>query len=285
MSADDAEHASFLRDWRRWHEDRLGAVNAPEGNAALAATHWLDASDQIPGIPGRWRHDADEVSVTLLPSDQALIGAAPTDGEVVAFARGFEIGTLIRFPERSAQVTRRRGQFGVRVYEHARANSVQSIQTFSASPAWVIPGIFSPLPPGAVLDYRFQLEDSARPLPTPGRISFELAGHPYEARPFLDDGALLIVFADRTTGRTSKPPSRFLLVDPPSLDGREQGGVTIDFNRAFLPPCAFSTEYNCPLPPPGHRFDVAITAGETFAQLVAGRDRDTGRSLLIDSRS
>ena len=40
------------------------------------------------------------------------------------------------------------------------------------------------------------------------------------------------------------------------------GHVVVDFNRAYLPPCAFSDFYVCPLPPAGNRLDRPIRAGE-----------------------
>lgn len=75
------------------------------------------------------------------------------------------------------------------------------------------------------------------------------------------------MFADRTTGTGSKPPSRFLLIELPTGGLGQAGPVVIDFNRAVLPPCAFSDEFNCPLPPSHHRLDAEVTAGETWAQL------------------
>jgi uncharacterized protein (DUF1684 family) len=45
--------------------------------------------------------------------------------------------------------------------------------------------------------------------------------------------------------------------------------VQLDFNRAYLPPCAFSDEFNCPLPPGDHRFDAEVTAGETWPEFVS----------------
>ena len=38
--------------------------------------------------------------------------------------------------------------------------------------------------------------------------------------------------------------------------------VTLDFNKAYSPPCAFSEFTVCPLPPPQNHLDVAIEAGE-----------------------
>ena len=42
-----------------------------------------------------------------------------------------------------------------------------------------------------------------------------------------------------------------------------QGGkVTLDFNKAFSPPCAFTPFATCPLPPPQNRLPIRIEAGE-----------------------
>jgi uncharacterized protein (DUF1684 family) len=38
--------------------------------------------------------------------------------------------------------------------------------------------------------------------------------------------------------------------------------VTLDFNRAMNPPCAFTTFATCPLPPVKNRLTLAIAAGE-----------------------
>jgi uncharacterized protein len=40
------------------------------------------------------------------------------------------------------------------------------------------------------------------------------------------------------------------------------GFVTIDFNEATNPPCAFTDFATCPLPPKGNSLKVEIRAGE-----------------------
>ena len=42
----------------------------------------------------------------------------------------------------------------------------------------------------------------------------------------------------------------------------EDGWTTIDFNRAYNPPCVFSAFSVCALPPPENRLRLAVTAGE-----------------------
>ena len=69
--------------------------------------------------------------------------------------------------------------------------------------------------------------------------------------------ALQLVFGDATNGDSTYSVGRFLFVAP-----NADGTITLDFNRAVLPPCAFSYAFNCPLPPKQNRFPVPITAGE-----------------------
>ena len=69
-------------------------------------------------------------------------------------------------------------------------------------------------------------------------------------------GGLNAVLGDATNG-TETYRFRFLEIGPV-----EDGLVTIDFNRAHLPPCAFSPEYVCPLPLSGNRWSVPVRAGE-----------------------
>ena len=42
----------------------------------------------------------------------------------------------------------------------------------------------------------------------------------------------------------------------------KDGTVVLDFNKAYSPPCAFTSFATCPLPPRQNRLDVRIEAGE-----------------------
>jgi uncharacterized protein (DUF1684 family) len=46
--------------------------------------------------------------------------------------------------------------------------------------------------------------------------------------------------------------------------------VRLDFNRAFVPPCGFSDQYNCPMPPRQNRFHLPVEAGEKLPVFRAG---------------
>lgn len=67
---------------------------------------------------------------------------------------------------------------------------------------------------------------------------------------------LRALFADLTGADLTYPAVRFVPVR------REGDAVTIDFNRATNPPCAYSESATCPFPPPENRLSVRIEAGE-----------------------
>jgi len=81
-------------------------------------------------------------------------------------------------------------------------------------------------------------------------------------------GGLFIPFRDATNGAETYGAGRYL-VD--AAKGADLGGdpvagtITIDFNFAFQPSCAFDPRWACPLASPENRLDVPIRAGERLA--------------------
>ncbi len=69
---------------------------------------------------------------------------------------------------------------------------------------------------------------------------------------------LWFIFRDLTSGSETYPAARFLYANAPAADGT----TTVDFNRAYNPPCAFNPHTTCPLPPLENRLPVRIEAGE-----------------------
>jgi hypothetical protein len=99
-----------------------------------------------------------------------------------------------------------------------------------------------------------------------GVIAVTIEGRSYELTVLDDgDGGAFLAFGDATNGDTTYGGGRYLRVD--IADGAE---VTIDFNRATNPYCAYDEEYSCPLPPPGNSIASAIEAGERMNRASAG---------------
>lgn len=72
---------------------------------------------------------------------------------------------------------------------------------------------------------------------------------------------LFLPFIDRSSGKESYGGGRYIDLETDDIQNNE---VTIDFNKAYNPYCAFTTGYNCPIPPRENSLPVVIKAGERY---------------------
>jgi hypothetical protein len=98
-----------------------------------------------------------------------------------------------------------------------------------------------------------------------GTLLFSLQGAAHELtalrllEPGADEAGISIFFRDATSGNESYPVGRYL--EPQPLDAAGDRWL-LDFNRAYNPSCAFSTHFNCPIPPRENLLSIAVRAGE-----------------------
>jgi uncharacterized protein len=71
-------------------------------------------------------------------------------------------------------------------------------------------------------------------------------------------GKLFLAFGDETSAIETYGAGRYL--DVSKVPGA--ASITLDFNNAYNPYCAYNSTYSCPLPPSGNLLKVAIKAGE-----------------------
>ena len=67
----------------------------------------------------------------------------------------------------------------------------------------------------------------------------------------------MFVLRDQTSGHQTYAASRFLIGQDMTATA-----ITLDFNKAHSPPCAFTDLAICPLPPRQNILPFAIQAGE-----------------------
>lgn len=70
---------------------------------------------------------------------------------------------------------------------------------------------------------------------------------------------LFVPFGDATSGYESYGGGRYLDF---TVSDIKNNILVIDFNKAYNPYCAYTTGYNCPIPPKENLLTVAIPAGE-----------------------
>jgi len=81
-------------------------------------------------------------------------------------------------------------------------------------------------------------------------------------------GRLFLPFRDGTADSETYAQGRYL--DPQE---RPDGSITVDFNYAYNPYCAYNDQWSCPLPPASNYCDVAIRAGEMRFQSDASQNQ------------
>ncbi|EYT51995.1 hypothetical protein H490_0113405 [Leucobacter sp. UCD-THU] len=256
-SAEDPRpsRAAFAGEWREWQRRRLATAAAPHGTAALALTRWLDGEPRaVPGLPGLWRaQGGDLVGSDFEPGDYALPDGTPLESPAVLAADGHpELAAGSRVVRRFE----RDGSLAIRVFdpEGEGRRELRGIDAFDPDESWRVDARFEP---GAE-QRQIELADGyLKTAETSGSLAFSLNGQPLRLTATVRPDAVSVVFGDTTNGDETYG-FRFLAVPLPDADGRTE----IDFNRAFLPPCAFSDQFVCPLPTPENRLPVAIRAGE-----------------------
>jgi len=216
---------SEREDHTTWQAERRASVTSATGNLALIETRW---TGERPDLEAEQRAASDSVTVTPVERTNIETGAA---------------------------------EHGLRLWDAAAPaiRAFDRIDAYEYDPAWVLEGHFTPVAGDRRVSFEHIRDNGgSRDLVVPGDIHLELDGQEYTLAAFDDGGTLLLVFGDRTNGTETYGSGRFLFVELRD----DEGTVVLDFNRAFVPPCGFSAQYNCPLPPASNRFPLPIRAGE-----------------------
>lgn len=90
-----------------------------------------------------------------------------------------------------------------------------------------------------------------------------IALHIYQSRSLMSSEKykehLFIPFTDLTSGRETYGGGRYIDLNIADINNNT---YVIDFNKAYNPYCAYTTGYNCPIPPKENDLAVAVKAGE-----------------------
>jgi uncharacterized protein len=256
-----------------WRATRDSNLRDPNGWLTLVGLFWLDEGDNRVGsdprnrvvLPGKApafagtlvRHGA-AVTARAEPGSGLASEAGPvTEMSMAPDAKGKP--TVLRLGSISFFVIKRGDRLGVRVKDSQSAAlaAFHGVESYPADAGWRVVARFEPHPRPTSIPITNVLGMTDQE-PSPGVVVFEHGGKTYRLDALDNgDGSLELLFADATTGRETYGAGRFLDTDPP-----REGRVVVDFNKAYNPPCAFTTFATCPLPPRQNRLAVAVTAGE-----------------------
>jgi uncharacterized protein (DUF1684 family) len=142
---------------------------------------------------------------------------------------------------------------------------------FDHDPAYQIRTRLEPADPGEGLEIDTGGDDGIISYRRAGWLRFELSGRACQLTVFSlvgYGGGLFLPFRDATSGHETYGAGRYLFDTAKNTDGLalqlEAGApeVTIDFNFAYNPSCAYDVRWACPLAPRENWLTVPVRAGE-----------------------
>ncbi len=274
-----ADTDSYTHSIKQWRAGRVERLTAPNGWLSLIGLEWLkeganrvgSASDNDivlsagPAHIGTVTLGSDgALNITLAKDGGATIDGKPVSSAVLvddAHVTGDAEPTTINVGSVSFYAIDRDGRKGLRVKDSdapSRKHFI-GIDSFPIDASWRIEANWVPAAPNETLEMGSVIGTIDK-YPVPGRLAFSRDGKHFELLPVIEvpgDKQYFVVFADRTSGKETYGAARFLYVDPP-----KDGKVSVDFNKTYNPPCAFTPYATCPLAPPENRLDMRVTAGE-----------------------
>lgn len=259
--------AAYTASVEQWREARAENLVTEDGWTTLVGLHWLREGDNSVGS------SADSV-VQLPESAPAHVGTVTlTDGKAhFTPAPGIDLPdtdliqdsvpdyTVLRLGTVRFYLIERGGAYGIRIKDENAPARVEfhGLTWYPVDPNWVVQGRFIPDPH----TIRYATEAGVNEVyPSPGFVEFEHDGKSYRLETADEEGELFYVISDETSGKTTYPAARFIYGDMPR-ERELDAPVTIDFNKAYNPPCVFTDYATCPLPPPDNRLTFPVEAGE-----------------------
>ena len=259
-------------DLDKWKSSRQESLKRPHGWLSLIGMEWFAKGENSIG-------SASDNAI-VLPHGPAYIGSFKLVNDKITFTanKGISIQANEKSVDGSIQVKMdssgeptiftidtflfyviERGKPALRIKDSTAASlkNFKGIDYFPVSEDFRVEAEFVPYEPVKEIEIINVLGLLSKETAL-CKLSFEINAKKYTLD-VMDAGEdYYIIFADKTSGRTSYGPGRFLYVPKPV-----QGNLTtIDFNKSYNPPCAFTDYSTCPLPPPQNRIPVYIEAGE-----------------------
>ena len=256
---------------RRWLAVRHDELAAPESWLGLVGLFWLE--------PGVNRVGSAAGSLVRLPGGPEHLGELLwNDGRVVWYPVAGEARELqtdvagqsstVEHENWSFFIVDRDGHLAVRLRDRdwAAGRPFAGLDYFDFDPAWQIAAEWQALSPPLRMEVH-NVSGELKTVEVAHQAVFEVAGQTVTLLPMsVNDKEVFFVFRDRTSGKETYGAGRFLKAPAATMEATAgpgaNGKISLDFNRAYNPPCAFTPFATCPLPPPENWLSFAVPAGE-----------------------
>ena len=260
---------------------RDAGLRRDSGWLSLVGLDWLESGANrvgsafgndivVPGGAARWGTvylEGDGLRFERTPGTDVTIGGQQPDAAPLTADNAGD-PTVVASGSVSFAVIFR-GSYALRVKDSQAPAllNFKGIESYEIQPGWRIRGRYQ----AAGADERVEISNvlgQVESTAVHGRLEFDRDGKTHRLIGVASEAgdSVWFIFADRTNGRETYGAGRFVYSEGLPANGE----ITVDFNKAYNPPCAFTEFSTCPLPPPENRLDLAVTAGEKSFHTAPG---------------
>jgi uncharacterized protein (DUF1684 family) len=285
LNATDTESTTTWRaSLLTWRADLAKQLQQPNGWLTLIGLEWLKLGDNTFGsAPGNnlvvraptaaylGAVQLNDTSLQLLPPHGGYPKGLLVDGQVPASpqllgADDSEHPSKITTGTVTITVIHRGERYGLRIKDSKATARVQfhGLRWYPPNEAYRVQAKWIPYNPPHRVAVPTILGTEVMS-DVPGVAEFTLDGKTFRLEPIKEsseDKELFFILRDTTSTTETYGAGRFLYTPLPDHGLTQPGEVTLDFNRAENPPCAYTPYATCPLPPPQNRLSIPIPAGQ-----------------------
>ncbi len=271
----DEEYVKSLEKWRAEMDANLRREN---DRLALAGLFWLENGfntfgssrdcdirlpKRVPRVIGAFEFDGSNVMLTLDTGQCVNVNGQPTQAPTPLESDDSANPSFVTYESLRMVVIRRAHGVGVRLWDNSRPEreTFPGRKWFDVNEEYRVQGFYTPYP----VPVKVRLPNALGEMEEDfmhGYVSFSILGRGRRLEASeLEDGRLYFQFKDQSNGITTYSEGRYLYTTEPL---QEDGTVSLDFNRAFNPPSAFSGYSTSAFAPKQNELKVRVEVGERF---------------------
>ena len=266
----DTAYASEIANW---HNKRVTNLKKETGWLNLVGLYWLQQGENTFGSdPSNdiiFPPNAPPKIGSIILNDS--VAQLKVNGNIDLTINGNKVKEAMLLNDLSSKpsimsvgsykwnIIKRGDKYGIRLHDlnSPAVKSFLGIETYPVDKSWRIEASYVKFPEPRKIMVPTIIGTIEENIAT-GNLSFVKDGKTYSLVPIVENDSYFLIFADETNGEETYGAGRFLYTALPDSNGK----VTLDFNKAYNPPCAFTKYATCPLPPKDNYLHLKITAGE-----------------------
>ncbi len=265
---------AYKKEIELWDGKRIDALKAANGWVNLAGLFWLkegsntfgsDSTSDIvfshsefPKRLGTFVVSSNRVDWITSEGNEVMLKDNKIQ-RITVFDIDSAANPSLSYKSFKWNIIKRENKIGVR-FRDLNSPALQAlthINRYTIDSKWNIKAVFEPSLYSTIAITNVLGQTNQQQ--SPGKLRFSINNVSYTLDA-LDEGTgdFFVIFGDNTNGIETYHTGRFMYVPKP-----DQNGVTyIDFNKAYNPPCAFTSFATCPIPPKQNILPIDINAGE-----------------------